>query len=195
MFRRFFSSWLVLSLLFSAVILSSTETYARGGRGSRAKATAKRKSVVKKSSRNARGRAAARPARGKKTFAKATRGKKGRRYEQVARNRGRRRGYDAANSLPPSGVGRNVSAMPAERVREIQEALIKQGYLQGDATGQYDRTTVDAMTSYQKSNNLRATGYPTAESLRALGLTKAKVSSTDSEDHPQLEPQRTDEQR
>ena len=61
--------------------------------------------------------------------------------------------------------------MPAERVKEIQEALQREGYFQGEPTGQYDRATVEAMSNYQRAHNLRTTGYPTAEALQNLGLT------------------------
>jgi peptidoglycan hydrolase-like protein with peptidoglycan-binding domain len=59
-------------------------------------------------------------------------------------------------------------------VREIQTALQREGYLQNEPSGQYDRATVEAMTSYQKANNMRSTGYPTAESLQRLGLSRQR---------------------
>jgi peptidoglycan hydrolase-like protein with peptidoglycan-binding domain len=67
--------------------------------------------------------------------------------------------------------------MPADRVREIQDALKREGFFEGDPTGQYDKATVEAMTGYQKSRNFRATGYPTAEALQSLGLTKSRIAA------------------
>jgi len=57
-----------------------------------------------------------------------------------------------------------------ERVQEIQQALIREGYLQGDATGQWDSRTHDAMLRYQTMHGFPATGLPEAKSLMKLGL-------------------------
>lgn len=102
--------------------------------------------------------------------AKVARGSKAKSNRYVARGgkkRGRRSSEAAVSRAP--GV-----AIPPERVREIQFALIREGYLQGEPSGQYDRATVDAMTKYQQTNNFRSTGYPTAESLQKLGLTRQR---------------------
>jgi peptidoglycan hydrolase-like protein with peptidoglycan-binding domain len=82
-------------------------------------------------------------------------------------------------SAPPPRASHSVgglpaSAIPPERVREIQDALKREGYLQNEPSGQYDRATVEAMTNYQKDHNFRTTGYPTAESLQKLGLTRQR---------------------
>jgi peptidoglycan hydrolase-like protein with peptidoglycan-binding domain len=57
-----------------------------------------------------------------------------------------------------------------ERVQEIQQALIREGYLQGDASGQWDPRTRDAMLRYQTMNGFPPTGLPEAKSLMKLGL-------------------------
>ena len=57
-----------------------------------------------------------------------------------------------------------------DRVRVIQEALIHEGYLQGDATGEWDARTHDAMLRYQTIHGFPATGLPEAKSLLKLGL-------------------------
>jgi peptidoglycan hydrolase-like protein with peptidoglycan-binding domain len=57
-----------------------------------------------------------------------------------------------------------------ERVQEIQQALIREGYLKGDATGQWDSSTRDAMLRYQTAHGFPATGLPEAKSLMKLGL-------------------------
>ena len=57
-----------------------------------------------------------------------------------------------------------------QRVQEIQQALIREGYLQGDATGQWDVRTRDAMLRYQTAHGFPATGLPEAKSLMKLGL-------------------------
>ena len=94
--------------------------------------------------------------------------------------RGRRRGRHArsrrsrpAVAQDSSIVGRQASTgIPAERVTEIQRALIKMGYLEGPASGQYDDATVDAMKQFQGANQLPATGMPSAHALKRLGVPK-----------------------
>jgi len=57
-----------------------------------------------------------------------------------------------------------------ERVQAIQQALAREGYLQGDPSGQWDARTHDAMLHYQAANGFPATGLPEAKSLMKLGL-------------------------
>jgi hypothetical protein len=57
-----------------------------------------------------------------------------------------------------------------ERVQEIQQALIREGYLQGEASGQWDARTRDAMLRYQTMHGFPVTGLPEAKSLMKLGL-------------------------
>jgi len=55
-------------------------------------------------------------------------------------------------------------------VQEIQQALIRDGYLQGDATGEWDTPTRGAMLRYQTMHGFPPTGLPEAKSLMKLGL-------------------------
>ncbi len=55
-------------------------------------------------------------------------------------------------------------------MEQIQQALIREGYLQGDANGQWDGRTHDAMLRYQTDHGFPATGLPEAKSLMKLGL-------------------------
>jgi hypothetical protein len=57
-----------------------------------------------------------------------------------------------------------------ERVQEIQQALIREGYLTGEPNGQWDSRTHDAMLRYQTEHGFLATGLPEAKSLLKLGL-------------------------
>lgn len=60
---------------------------------------------------------------------------------------------------------------PSEnRVTEIQEALIREGYLKQEATGKWDDSTRSAMRNYQESNGFAVTGLPDSKSLMKLGL-------------------------
>ncbi|HEY6327772.1 MAG TPA: peptidoglycan-binding protein [Blastocatellia bacterium] len=67
---------------------------------------------------------------------------------------------------------RTLNGIPADRVTEIQQALIKSGYLTGDPSGQYDSATSAAMKQFQMGNGFRASGLPSAESLKRLGVSK-----------------------
>jgi len=64
------------------------------------------------------------------------------------------------------------SGIPTERVLEIQNALIKAGYLAGPASGQYDDATVQAMKGFQAANGFPMTGAPSAPALKKLGVSK-----------------------
>lgn len=57
-----------------------------------------------------------------------------------------------------------------ERIKEIQNALIRERLLEGPATGKWDKPTEQAMSAYQKQNAFRVTGKPDAKSLKKLGL-------------------------
>jgi peptidoglycan hydrolase-like protein with peptidoglycan-binding domain len=91
----------------------------------------------------------------KKTVKSSTTQKSGKRY---AKRRSSFR-YRLAN-LKPS----------ADRVTEIQQALIREGYLKQEATGKWDDSTREAMRSYQQANGFATTGLPDSKSLMKLGL-------------------------
>ena len=55
-------------------------------------------------------------------------------------------------------------------MQEIQQALIHEGYLEGETPGQWDSRTHDAMLRYQTMHGFPATGLPEAKSLMKLGL-------------------------
>ena len=104
--------------------------------------------------------------------------RRGRRGDYVSSRRGRResrRGhriyYEARESAAPSPRPPS-SGIPTERVSEIQRALIKEGYLEGQATGQYDDATVAAMKQFQTDNGFPASGLPSAYTLKKLGVSK-----------------------
>jgi peptidoglycan hydrolase-like protein with peptidoglycan-binding domain len=55
-------------------------------------------------------------------------------------------------------------------VEEIQQALIREGYLKEPAGGVWDESTKEAMRNYQSNNGFSTTGLPDAKSLMKLGL-------------------------
>lgn len=58
----------------------------------------------------------------------------------------------------------------AERVKQIQHALVAAGVLHETPNGRWDTATRDAMRHYQQENGFRATGLPEAKPLLKLGL-------------------------
>ena len=117
--------------------------------------------------------------RDRKSSKRAGRG--ARRGRDRSASRGRRRGRYArsrrgrqtlAQDSSGSSARSTPAGIPAERVTEIQKALIKMGYLSGPPSGQYDDGTVEAMKQFQSANQLPATGLPSAHALKRLGVSK-----------------------
>lgn len=57
-----------------------------------------------------------------------------------------------------------------DRTREIQGALIKANYLNGNPSGVMDARTKDALTRYQKDNGWQSKVVPDSRALIKLGL-------------------------
>lgn len=61
-------------------------------------------------------------------------------------------------------------APTADRISEIQSALARDGYYQGEPNGKWDANTVSALQKFQSANNLNASGKLDATSLQKMGL-------------------------
>jgi peptidoglycan hydrolase-like protein with peptidoglycan-binding domain len=61
-------------------------------------------------------------------------------------------------------------AIDPERVTQIQQALIREHYLGGEATGQWDATTEAAMQKYQSDQGWQTKLMPDSRALKKLGL-------------------------
>jgi peptidoglycan hydrolase-like protein with peptidoglycan-binding domain len=57
-----------------------------------------------------------------------------------------------------------------DRISEIQSALSRNGFYEGNANGKWDSSTVAAMQKFQSANGLDPTGKLDALSLQKLGL-------------------------
>lgn len=57
-----------------------------------------------------------------------------------------------------------------DRIMEIQSALARNGFYEGDPNGKWDTNTVAAMRKFQSANGLESTGKIDALSLQKLGL-------------------------
>jgi len=65
---------------------------------------------------------------------------------------------------------RGQKAPTSDRIREIQDALGREGALDGKPSGKWDATTVEAMKKFQENHGLSPTGKIDAVTLEKLGL-------------------------
>ena len=65
---------------------------------------------------------------------------------------------------------RGQQAIEPERVTEIQQALIREHYLTGEANGKWDETTKAAMQKYQADQGWQTKLMPDSRALKKLGL-------------------------
>lgn len=61
-------------------------------------------------------------------------------------------------------------AIEPARVTEIQQALIREHYMTGEANGQWDTTTVAAMQKFQADQGWQTKLMPDSRALKKLGL-------------------------
>jgi peptidoglycan hydrolase-like protein with peptidoglycan-binding domain len=67
---------------------------------------------------------------------------------------------------------RQISQMAPtpDRITEIQSALARKGYYQGDPNGKWDSNTVEAVQKFQSANGIDSDGKLDAPTLQKLGL-------------------------
>jgi peptidoglycan hydrolase-like protein with peptidoglycan-binding domain len=65
---------------------------------------------------------------------------------------------------------RGQQKMDAARAREIQEALIREHYLDGEPTGVWDQKSQNAMVKFQAANGWQSKTVPDSRALIKLGL-------------------------
>jgi hypothetical protein len=65
---------------------------------------------------------------------------------------------------------RGQQAIQPERATEIQQALIREHYMAGEANGQWDATTQAAMQKYQADQGWQTKLMPDSRALKKLGL-------------------------
>ncbi len=65
---------------------------------------------------------------------------------------------------------RGQQAIEPERVTQIQQALIREHYLTGEADGKWDATTIAAMQKYQADHGWQTKLMPDSRALLKLGL-------------------------
>jgi hypothetical protein len=67
-------------------------------------------------------------------------------------------------------VAHGQRGIDSDRTRQIQEALMREHYLSGEASGQWDQSTKDALTKYQEANGWQTKSLPDSRALIKLGL-------------------------
>jgi peptidoglycan hydrolase-like protein with peptidoglycan-binding domain len=65
---------------------------------------------------------------------------------------------------------RGQQAIEPDRVTQIQQALIREHYLTGEANGKWDATTIAAMQKYQADHGWQTKLMPDSRALKSLGL-------------------------
>ena len=65
---------------------------------------------------------------------------------------------------------RGQQKIDSERARQIQEALVREHYLSGDATKDWDQSSEAAMRRFQADHGWQTKTVPDARALIALGL-------------------------
>lgn len=75
-----------------------------------------------------------------------------------------------SHSRHKSRRARGQQVIDADRVTQIQQALIREHYLSGDPNGDWDSTTVAAMQKYQADHGWQTKLMPDSRALKSLGL-------------------------
>jgi len=96
-------------------------------------------------------------------------------------------------SKAPKHTGQR--AIDDSRATEIQTALIKSGYLSGDATGHWDAQTEAAMQKFQGDNGWQTKLIPDSRAIIKLGLgpTQSSELNTSGASTPVSNPESTSE--
>ena len=76
----------------------------------------------------------------------------------------------AKNSRAKKGRKRGQQVIDSARAREIQEALIREHYLEGEPSGKWDAATQAAMQRYQTDQGWQSKTIPDSRALIKLGL-------------------------
>jgi peptidoglycan hydrolase-like protein with peptidoglycan-binding domain len=100
----------------------------------------------------------------KPSHAKLAAGRHGAHAKTVSRSR---KGRTVAKR---GHVLRGQQAIQPERVTEIQQALIREHYMSGEASGQWDTTTQAAMQKFQADQGWQTKLMPDSRALKKLGL-------------------------
>ncbi len=111
-------------------------------------------------------RRSSRSAAVKSTTSKAGAAKSGTALKSASSRKGHKAKLQAVTSKKPRGQ----QSIDQARTTEIQQALIREHYLSGEATGEWDQATRDALTRFQSDNHWQTKILPDSRALIKLGL-------------------------
>ena len=80
------------------------------------------------------------------------------------------RSHKLTHGKHSSRRARAQQAIDPERTTQIQQALIREHYITGEASGKWDAATVAAMQKYQADHGWQTKLMPDARALKNLGL-------------------------
>lgn len=80
------------------------------------------------------------------------------------------KGKHSKSRKKKSARTRGQQKIDSERAQSIQEALIREHYLSGEATGTWNQASEDAMRRYQSDHGWQSKTVPDARALIKLGL-------------------------
>jgi len=92
------------------------------------------------------------------------------RTHKATKNAHARTSHRAAPKSPKSHKVHGQQSIEPGRVTEIQQALIREHYLNKGADGQWDATTLAAMQKYQADHGWQTKVMPDSRALKKLGL-------------------------
>src|ERR1700739_1411641 len=102
------------------------------------------------------------------------------------------------SSKKKSGRARGQQKIDGERAQAIQEALIREHYLSGEATGTWNQASEEAMRRYQADHGWQSKTVPDSRALIKLGVVPHKdhllnpeSAMTTVPDRPQAQPMPT----
>jgi hypothetical protein len=86
---------------------------------------------------------------------------------------------------------RGQQSIDAERATQIQQALIREHYLDGEATGEWNQATRDALIRFQGDNHWQTKILPDARALIKLGLGPSQQNLLNPESAAMATPRRS----
>jgi hypothetical protein len=96
-------------------------------------------------------------------------------HSHKATSKGSAKGVSRTSSKTTAAAAKShrlhgQQAIDPSRVTEIQQALIREHYLDGEASGRWDATTEAAMQKYQADQGWQTKLMPDSRALKKLGL-------------------------
>ena len=76
----------------------------------------------------------------------------------------------AKSHKPKTKKTKGQQVIQGDRARQIQTALVREGYMKGEPSGAWDQPTKDAMTRYQADHGWQTKTLPDSRALIQLGL-------------------------